>query len=292
MAFFRPTEVGLHDAWRAVNDVSPTTTLSGVGKAFPGMAWAYQGNIYQYVQNRYGGALTEGMAVSLYYGAAARLGNLTGASTKAKVVTDDTLVGDLRGSFEWPGYMFVTAGVSEGERRQIASNTTGAAGTITVAPISQAELREKGPVNGTAINSVDAFATAPDATSDYEVLCPWEVTATDIDALITSRVQGVVVSTSITDTYFGVIQLTGPAIALVDGTTDLVAGAALIPSATAGVLAKHVVTDANATTIAAEIEQVGYRAGFILGAYTTDAAGRRHVVLTGQNAIYPHPVTL
>lgn len=290
MAFNHPTEKGLHDAWRDVNDVRPTA-LSGIGKGWPGMAWTWQGNVYQYVQNRFGSALTEGMGVSLYYGASGRIGNLTNGSTKAVVVTDDTFSATdaLVGVHEWPGYVFVTAGTTTGERRQILGNSAASgASTITVAKFN----REGGPVRGLAVDQVDAFATAPDGTSDYSVLCPWEVTATDIDALITSRLQGVVVSSSITDGYLGVIQITGPAIALVDGTTDLAASEPLIPSSTSGVLSKLVITDANAVTIASEILNAHLSAAWILDAYTTNSADRRHIMLTGRHAVYPQPVTI
>lgn len=292
MAIYRPTEKGLHDAWRDVNDARPTN-LSGIGKGFPGMAWTWQGNIYQYFQNRSGGALTEGMGTSVYYGAAGRIGNLTGASTKARIVTDDTFsaAGALVGAHEWPGYVFLTAGTTIGERRQIFKNSAATtASTIDVTP--DTFNREAGPVRGVSTLEVDAYATLPDATTDYSVFCAWEMVACDIDALITSRLQGIVISTTVADGNMGVQQLTGPAIALVDGTTDLVAGDALIPSSTAGTLAKLVITDNNATTIAAEIFNANLSSAWVIDAYTTNSADRRHIVLSGRHAIYPHPITI
>lgn len=291
MGIYRDTALGLHDAYRNVNDVRPSV-LSGVGAAWPGMTWTWRGCILQYVQNRSGGALTEGMGVSLYYGAAGRIGNITGASTKARLVTDDTFVaGDLIGALEWPGYVFSTLGTTLGERREIFANSA-AAGASTIDVTPDTFNREAGPVHGLATLDVNAYATLPDATTDYSVLCPWEVVAVDIDALITSRLQGVVLSTSITDGRMGVIQLTGPAIASVDGTTDLVAGDALIPSSTAGALAKLVITDNNAVTIAAEIFNMGLSPAWVIDAYTTNAVDRRHVMLNGRHAIYPYPITI
>lgn len=292
MAIYKSVESGLHDAYRDVNDAHPTI-LSGVGKGYPGMAWTFQGNIYQYVRNRQGAAITEGQAVALNYASAGRIGNLTGTSTKARIVTDDTFeeVGGLVGAHEWPGYVFVTAGVSIGERRQIFKNTA-AAGASTIDVTPDTFNREAGPVRGVATLDVNAFATAPDATSDYSVFCPWEVVLTDIDALVTSRLQGVVVSSSISDDNMGVIQITGPAIASVDGTTDLVAGDFLIPDAAAGVLSKWVITDGAATTIAAEILRAQLASAWVIDAYTANAVDRRHVVLTGSTAVYPHPITI
>jgi hypothetical protein len=293
MAIYRDTALGLHDAYRNVND-SAASPLPFIGRGWPGMAWTWRGCILQYVQNRSGGALTEGMGTALHYAAAGRIGNLTGASTKAKLVTDDTFsaAGALVGSNEWPSYVFSTVGTTIGERRQIFGNSAAAgASTIDVVPDPRLN-RDLGPVGGLPTRDVNAYATLPDATTDYSVFCPWEVVATDIDALVTSRLQGVVLSTSITDGNFGVIQITGPAIALVDGTTDLVAGDSLIPDAVAGVLSKWVVTDGNAVTIAAEITRARLASAWILDAYTTNSADRRHVMLTGSTANYPYPITI
>lgn len=292
MAIYRDTALGLHDAYRNVND-SASSPLPFIGRGWPGMAWTWRGCILQYVQNRSGGALTEGMGTSLYYGAAGRIGNLTGASTKSRIVTDDTFsaAGALVGAIEWPSYVFSTVGTTIGERREIFGNSA-AAGASTIDVTPDRFNREAGPVHGLSTLDVNAYATAPDATTDYSVFCPWEVVATDIDALVTSRLQGVVLSTSISDGNFGVIQITGPAIASVDGTTDLVAGDALIPSSTAGVLAKLVITDANAVTIASEIFNAYLSSTVVLDAYTTNSADRRHVLLSGRHAVYPHPITI
>jgi hypothetical protein len=271
---------GLHEKFDDFNFAS----LSGVGRAFPGQVFDYQGQLYQVVQNRNGSAITVGQIVSLSIGAAARIGNLTGASTKAVVTTDDTLDSGLAGDRAFPGYLLTTTGATatteDMEIREIRSNVAGATGTITVAETD----RSLGP-NITAASTADAYGTLLDASADYSVFCPWEVVLADIDALLTAFVQGVVVSTSITDDYFGIIQLTGVAMTEVDGTTDLVAGDQLIASTTAGVGAKWVVTTTDPTTV--QVENANKVFGRLLDAYTADAAGRRAVLLNGSNAYIP-----
>ena len=168
------------------------TQLRGVGKAKLGQTCGIRGNLYQAIQNRSGGDLNFGDGVSLYFNAAARIGNLTGASNTYILTTDDTLDAGLSGDMDYPGYIgvtggvFATANVPE-QLRQIWANSV-AAGASTV-DITDQRTRGTdfidGPTNGAPTTSPDVIA-APDATFDYEVFCPWEVVKTDLDALITS----------------------------------------------------------------------------------------------------------
>lgn len=259
--------------------------LHTYGTAFPGQVFQHQGNLYQLVQNRSGGALTVGMPVSLLIGDSARTGNLTNDSTKAVVVTDDTLDANLAGNRAFPGRIFTTAGAlattaAMVEREILTNSTATGASTVTVSKLD----RLRGP-NEDATTGVDAYGTLPDNTYDYSVFCGWEVTGTDIDALATSVTQGIVVSTSITDNYFGIIQIAGVAMANVDGTTDLVAGDVLVPGTTAGLLTKWVITDGGAVTVGAEILRAHFTVGRILDAYTADSAGLRAIVLENRPLI-------
>jgi len=257
--------------------------LRGVGKATLGQTEIIRGNLYQAIQNRSGGDLNYGDVVSLYFNAATRIGNLTGASNTYSLTTDDTLDAGLGGNDSWPGMIGVTAGVFatanvQEQLRQIWRNST-AAGASTV-DITDVGVRGTdfidGPVNGAPTTNPDVIA-APDATFDYEIFCPWEVVKTDLDALVTSVPQGVVCSTTITNSNCGVIQVGGICIAKVDGTTDLVSGDMLIPDSAAGVLSKWVVTTTDPTT--AQINQAKFVFGRILGAYTNNGVNLRVVLM-------------
>lgn len=280
---------GRHNAFADFNFASLAGLSMGVGSAFPGMVFPFRGELYQVVQNRQGGAITVGQTVCISFNAAARIGNLTGASTKAVVTTDDTLDSGLAGGQEYPGKLITTATATatceDEEIREIRKNTAGASGTITVAEY-QADL---GPTLGVATATADAYGTLLDANADYSVFCPWEVQLVDIDALVTAFPQGVCVSTSITDDYFGIIKLTGVAMAEVDGTTDLVAGDQLIPSTVAGELQKLIITTTDPTTV--QVENTNKVLGRVIDAYTANATGRRAVLLT-HRPIMPYPLTM
>jgi hypothetical protein len=291
MAFFRTYisnslgSLGRKDIFTDVNLTA--AQMRGVGGGFPGEVAPLYGNLYQLVQNRSGGALAVGDVVSLSFADAARIGNLTANSTTSVLETDDTLDANLSGSDQWPGYIAVTAGVfattADEQRRTILANSVAAgASTVTIAAADFSD----GLVQGAASNSPDVIAT-PGATYDYEIVCPSEVVKTDLDALVTSIGQGVVVSTTIADDNFGVIQIGGIAMAKVDGTTDLVAGDLLIPDAAAGVLSKWVVTTTDPTT--AQVNQAAYVFARIFGAYTNNGVGLRMVQLLNR-PLFPHPI--
>ena len=291
MAFFRTYisaslgNLGRKDIFTDVNLTA--AQLRAVGGGYPGEVGTLFGNLYQIIQNRSGGALAVGDVVSLSFADAARIGNLTANSTTSVLETDDTLDSNLSGSDQWPGYIGVTAGVfattADEQRRTILGNSVAAgASTVTIATADFSD----GLVNGAAANSPDVIAT-PGATYDYEIVCPSEVVKTDLDALVTSIGQGVVVSTTISDDNFGVIQIGGIAMAKVDGTTDLVAGDLLIPDAAAGVLSKWVVTTTDPTT--AQVNQSAYVFARIFGAYTNNGVGLRMVQLLNR-PLFPHPI--
>jgi hypothetical protein len=262
--------------YKAMTDFN-YANLQGIGKAFPGMVFHYRGGLFQVVQNRSGGDLTAGMAVSLYFSNANRDGGLATGATVAVALTDDTLDANLAGDDQNPSFIAVTAGAKATtavmQRRIILANSVAAgASTVTVAKVHP----EEGP-SATALTSEEAFTGVPDNTWKYSVFCPWEVVKSDIGGLGTSITQGIVVSTTITNAYFGIIQVGGTCLANVDGTTDLVTGDLLIPFSTAGSLAKWVVTNLDPTI--AQVNQALYVCARVLDAYTADSVGTRHIQL-------------
>lgn len=265
------------------------TAEAGVGGATPGMTFWFQGRLFQVIQNRSGGALAVGDVVGLYLADAARTGNLQAASTTAVLKTDDTLDLGLAGDRTYPGYVDVTAGAlattDDMEQHQILGNDNTANNSlITIATFD----RSLGPTYGVATLSADALSTTPDATYDYEVICPWEVAKTDADAGVSTAIpQGVVVSTSITDDYFGIIQIKGVGRAKCDGTTDFAAGDLLTPSTTAGVLMLWAPTTTAATLI--QLQEGVAVCARAIGPFTDNATGLRGVLLTMPHAIFPNP---
>ncbi len=299
MSFFRTyvsKSLGSIARFQAFTDVNLTRAQAmAIGGGFPGETVALWGNLYQLVQNRSGGALAIGDVVSLNIADATHIGNLTAASTPDILTTDDTHDSGLAGSESWPGYVGVTATAfattAAETRRQIRANTPAAgASTLTLAGGPEYTGYADGIQQGNPNVDPDIIGTVaapPDANYDYEVFCPWEVVKSDLDALLTSIPQGVVVSTSITDDYFGIIQIGGICMANVDGTTDLVAGDLLIPDAAAGVLSKWVVTTTDPTT--AQINQAAYIFGRILGAYTNNGVGLRMIQMLNR-PLYPQVI--
>lgn len=283
MSFFRTYlsaslgSLGFKDIFTDVN--MTYKQILSVGGGFPGETCPLFGNLYQLVQNRSGGALAVGDAVSLLLGDANRTGNLTAASTTSILTTDDTLDSNLAGNQDYPGYVAVTAGAlattaDEALRRILNNSTDTGASTITVAVADFSD----GTTNGAASNSPDVITT-PGATYDYEVFCPWEVVKTDVDAVATCIMQGVVRSTSITDDQFGIIQISGVGLAKVDGTTDVGAGDLLIPDSASGILSKGTLGTNDA-----------YACARILNPYTNNGVGLRLVQFLN-NPLFPRPVS-
>lgn len=257
--------------------------LRGVGKGPLGSISPLRGNLYQIVQNRFGGDLNKGDVVSLAIAEASRIGNLTGASLTYQLVTDDTHDSGLAGNDGWPGVIGVTAGAFatadvDEQLRQIYNNTPAAgASSVDITPLNVTGSDYiDGPTNGAPTTNPDVIAT-PGATYDYEVFCPYEVVKTDSDAKLTTVPHGVVMSTTITDNQCGVIQVGGIALAKVDGTTDLVAGDYLATDAGAGVLSKYVATTVDPTLT--QIEQLMGIFGRILGAYTNNGVRLRAILI-------------
>lgn len=291
MAFFRTyisKSLGALPLYQMFSDVNMTRReAQSVGGGFPGETCPLWGGLFQLVQNRSGGDITIGQNVSLYFGAAARIGNLVVASTPAVLTTDDTLDSDLAGSDMWPGWVGVTAGVfattAAETRRRIETNSTAAgASTITVAGGPLYTGFTDGIVQGDPRLDPDAIGTIaapPDATYDYETFCPWEVVLSDADSILTSTVQGTCCSTTITNGKLGVIQIQGIAMANVDGTTDLVAGDRLIADSASGVLSKYVAGTSDPALVYARI----------LGAYTNNGVGLRMVQLMNR-PLFPYPI--
>lgn len=260
----------------------------GVGTLYPGAAFSVYGRLYQVIVNRSGGDLNFGDAVSLNLGDANESGSLQASSTGAVIVTDDTQYPDSRGDESYPSRVVVTAGAMATTANQQIRNVRGhvvaaGASTLTVEVARPSE----GP-GGTDITGPDVFTGPPDNTYKYGLFVPYEVVKAAIGALATSLVQGCVVSTVITNNYFGIIQLPfGDGVAKVDGTTGLVVGDFLIPDAAAGVLSKWAVgaPDANGVT------RENFVCARVLDPYTNNGVGLRHVQFINRGAaMYPFPI--
>jgi hypothetical protein len=279
---------GKHSAFADFNHASISELWgSGIGELYPGACFAMWGNVYQVVRNRAGGDLVVGESVSLLFSDSTRTGNLATGTTAALLLTDDTHDSGLTGIEAQPSYVTVTAGALATtptmQRRHIKKNTPATtASTVTVAVADPSA----GSINGTDILSADIITGTVDNTYDYTVLEPWAVVKSDADALVTQGVQGVVVSTVITDNYFGIIQITGLAMALVNGTTDCPVGSLLTASGTAGELIFLTLTGGGVTGAEG---LAGYLlAARILDSYTDGNPGLRHVQLMNRPLInYP-----
>ena len=219
---------GLWEAFQGLNvtnanfiELINTRTYGGLRR---GQSFVDQdlGNKFRLVRAR--GALTGvGYIVKSYLGAAGRVGNLTAASTKAVLTTDDTFVEhDLAG-----GLVYLNAGTGIGQMRPIMDNSDAAgASTITLAVKDRSY-----PGAHTAVDSPDALATAPDATTDYLVVCPWEVVET---SAVTDYVVGVALG-AVTDGNWTIILEEGYGLVRVAGDTDpSVLDEGIMPSAAAG----------------------------------------------------------
>jgi hypothetical protein len=282
--------LGKHTALASYNYESPQSTWLGV--IHPGACFELWGNLFMCVRNRSGGNLVVGEAVSLLISDATRTGNLATGTTAALLLTDDTHDSNMVGYEPLPSYVTVTAGAMATtptmQRRHVLKNTPATtASTIRVAPVTGDGMGSGGPLD-TDLTSASIITGTVDNTYDYTFLEPWAVVKADADALVTQAVQGIVVSTVITDNYLGVIQITGWAMALVNGTTDAPVGSLLVASSTAGELVIWTITDANATTIAAEILNAGFIAGRITDSYTDGNPGLRQIQLMNRPLInYP-----
>jgi hypothetical protein len=281
--------------YQALQDYNYTTVQGlhgGVGTMFPGGVFSLFGALFKVVQNRSGGDLVQGDVTSVFFNDASRIGGIATGVTPAVILTDDTHTtgdGSITGDQSFPSEITVTAGAmattANQQRRAILANTPAAgASTVRVAKAHP----EDGP-GGTDITSVDIFTGTPDNTWKYSVLCPWEVVKADTGALVSSLVDGVVVSSTITNNNFGIAQISGLAMAKVDGTVDLVAGDLLIAGTggTVGAGIKWVVTNIDPTI--AQVNQAAYVFARVFDAYTADSIGVRQVQLRPGWALFPYP---
>lgn len=267
---------------------SSLTAEAGVGGATPGMTFWFKGRLFQIVQNRSGGDLAVGDVVGLYMANSARVGALQTGSTAAVLKTDDTLDSGLAGSSDYPGFVNTTAGAfattDTVETHPIIANDSTASNSLIT--IAQAD-RSLGPVNGTAILNADALSTTPDNTYKYDVFCPWEVVKAQQNAVTTAWPQGVVISTVITNAYFGVIQLKGVGLAKCLGTAIVAGDVLAVANGTAGVLEEWLPTTTAATLT--QLLQGLTVCARALGAYSNAGPGLRSVYLTMPHAIHPQP---
>lgn len=282
--------VGKHQAFADYNFATRSELWgSGVGNLYPGACFAQWGNLYMVVRNRSGGNITVGQACSLLFSDSTRTGNLATGTTAALLLTDDTHDTGMIGEEIQPSYVVVTAGAMATtptmQRRFALENTPAtSASTIRVAKANPSD----GSINGTDILSADIITGTVDNTYDYTFLEPWAVVLSDADALVTQGVQGICVSTVITDNYFGIIQIAGWAMALVNGTTDVPVGSWVVASGTAGELIFLTITDGNAVTIGAEQLASVFAVGRITDSYTDGNPGLRQILLQNRPLInYP-----
>lgn len=260
-AFAEWLNTGRKDSFKKANLTKDDLQKLGVE---PGAYFPFKGHIYRAVQAR--GAITgEGYLLKNYFNAAAREGNVATPFPKDIITTDDTFVkGDLIG-----GRVFIKAGTGVGQLRQILGNSDAAgASTITVS-------KRNSSLNKSAASGPDALTTTLDATSDYSVVCEWEVVesaaATDF---------GVAVGLgAVTDGNYSIVGIAGPHFLLraVGSTDALTAGGVIVPSATAGTVKGQ--TAAGIT--AAEAARI---LGFSWDAYS-GAADLRHCALFGNFAV-------
>lgn len=229
-AFSRALGEGAYEAFKSLN-VSDSDfnelmkKSSGLGGLRRGQSFHDEitGNRYRIVRAR--GAITgEGYLLKQYFGAAGRVGNLTAASTRAVLTTDDSFTArELAG-----GYVFINAGTGIGELRPIQDNDgTAGASTITVVPAG------KPPYPGSTVADwPDNFTALPDATSDYVSFLPWEVVETSgVGDYVVGAALGAVTSgnwTIVLEEGYGLLRVVG-------STDALTAGGPIVPSATAGI---------------------------------------------------------
>lgn len=277
---------GKHTAFADFNHASISELWgSGIGELYPGACFELWGNVYQVVRNRAGGNLVVGEAVSLLLGDATRTGNLATGTTAALLLTDDTHDAGLAGNEPLPSWVVVTAGAMATtptmQRRIIQENTP--ATTASTVRVATGRQGDGGPAD-TDLVSADIITGTVDNTYDYSVFEPWAVVKADADALVSQGVQGIVVSTVITDNYFGIIQITGLAMALVNGTTDVPVGSLLTASTTAGELIFLTLTAGGVT---GPEGLAGYLlAGRVLDTYTDGNPGLRHIQLMNRPLIH------
>lgn len=233
---------GLFEAFQGLN-VSNTDFVELINKSKFGGLRRGQSFIDQKTGNRFRlvrarGAITGlGYIVKNYLGAAGRVGNLTAASTKAVLTTDDSFTEhDLAG-----GYVFLNAGTGLEQLRPIFDND----GTAGASTITLAYKDRSFPGSHTAVDSADALATAPDATTDYLTVLPWEIVET---SAVTDYVVGVALG-AVTSGNWTIVQDFGYGLVRAAGDTDaLVLDEGIVPSAAAG-------TAKGLTTAATDVDE-------------------------------------
>lgn len=209
-----------------------------------------RGKSYRIVRAR--STFAEGNTLKLYFGAAGRNPTFTAATTKAIATTNKTFVAhDLAG-----GEVFIYGGTDAYESRYIIDNDDAAgASTITVA---EDDSSQANPAARLAINTPDAFTTLPDGTSTAQVVVGWEYVQT---TAAVDNTKGIALG-AVTSGNWTVVQEGGFGLVLLDGTTDVVLGDYIGPSATAGTAQQSPATVAGALSTF----------GQALAAYTTNSA--------------------
>jgi hypothetical protein len=269
-AFAEWLATGRHDAHKGAN-LAPAD-IAKLGLEL-GQYGYYDGSVYRAVRAR--GALTgEGYILKTYANAAGRVGTADAASTKAIVQTADTLVkGDLKG-----GKITIDGGTGLGQMRNIIDNNdTAGASLVTVA-------KRVASLNRAAITGAQAFDTALDGTSTYNLHCDWEVVET---SGVGDTVVGAALG-AVTDGNLTIILVESPYawIRCVGSTDALTALGTLVPSATAGIAKGF--TTAGETAAEARLSF-----GSPYAAYTGASAIRMcrlfgKFAIGGQRNVYPN----
>jgi hypothetical protein len=238
-------------------DVAATDRFYKAGLQ-PGDFFRFQEGIFQLAYNKNGSALAQGDLVTFYV----HHSTLTVTAATADLLTigaggmtADALVGY---------FVFVKTGTGIGQLRRILGNTTT---TITVA-------RYYPSLQLAAASSPDAFDTVPVNTDTVSIVGFDSVKKT---AGVTENVQGVARG-AVTDGQLGIIQVAGPCLAKLIGSTDAVTALGpIVPSSTAGV-------GKGFTTAGETAAEARLNFGIAFDLYA-GATALRHVFLFGNRVI-------
>ncbi|SRR5581483_127144 len=238
------------------------TDFRTIGGA-PGLVFPFEGNLYQVVRNRTGGALAEGDLVKLFFNDATRVGTAS-AGAADTLTTTQTYTAGLLVDKSTPSYIFLRAGTGVNQRRRILSHTSGANSVITTSIFD----RSLGLTNGASTTGPDKWGTTPDNTSQYSIVLPWEMAKS---SGVGDYITGVALA-AVTDAYWTIIQIAGFGLCKAVGSTDaLTAGGPIVPSATAGV-------GKGFTTAGETAAEARLAFGMAIDAYT-GASALRHILM-------------
>ena len=238
----------------------------------PGAVFPWEGNLYQIVRNRTGGALAEGDLVKLYFNAATRVGTASAGTLDGITTTQNFAAGDIiDGSV--PTYMFIRAGTQVGQRRRVRKYVAGANSIVYIALYDRS-------LNQASTATAEKFTATADATTQYALVMPWEMTKS---AAVTDYITGVALAT-VADTNWTIIEVAGFSLGTFAGAVDaLTAGGTVVPAAVAG-------QGKGPTTAAETIAEARLSFGMALDAYS-GAAALRHFIMKSPLGLTYNPST-